>query len=51
MPGINAEGRCLSPGFFVIRFGRGSDTLTGMATGLKEPVYVQVGLGGGTRGM
>ena len=40
-PGARAADRCLSPGYYVFRFGKTPDSLVGMAAGLKQPVYVQ----------
>lgn len=41
LPGLFANTRCLMPGYYVFRFGKGCNSFTGMASGMKEPVYVQ----------
>ncbi|WIA15659.1 hypothetical protein OEZ85_002285 [Tetradesmus obliquus] len=41
IPGWGAHTRCLLPGYYVMRFGRPSDTLVGYGSGLQQPVYVQ----------
>lgn len=53
LPGLAKGKRCLLPGYYVMRFGKQGDTLTGFSTGLEEPVYVQVrweGVEGSERG-
>jgi hypothetical protein len=47
LPGLGSSKRCLPGGTFIIRFGQTNDYNIAMSTGLKEPVYVQVGLGRG----
>jgi hypothetical protein len=42
VPGMHNNGRCLLPGYYVLRFGRAPESHVGMAAGLSEPVYVQV---------
>jgi hypothetical protein len=50
LPGIGKEGRCLNPGYYVMRFGKTADSHVGMAAHLKEPIYVQVRAWGGGAG-
>jgi hypothetical protein len=41
---LDSGKRCLPPGFFVMRFGRTSSDYLATAHGMKEPVYIQVGV-------
>ncbi|KAI8470740.1 MAG: hypothetical protein J3K34DRAFT_251663 [Monoraphidium minutum] len=41
LPGLLSPKRCLPPGSFVIRFGQPNDYHLAMASGMKEPVYLQ----------
>jgi hypothetical protein len=47
LPGMGASQRCLTPGYYVMRFGKAADSHVGMAAHIKEPIYVQVGGAGG----
>ncbi len=46
IPGWGSYMRCLTPGYYVFRFGKTAESNVGMAANLKEPVYVQVGAAG-----